>query len=178
MLVFVVTLTSSAFLSRAYASACSGPKAGREGACAYDFQLKDLSGKTVTLSDHFGKVIFLNFWATWCEPCVVEMPELEKLRKRLSGKSFVMLTVSIDDEGAPAIEKFFKKVFPKSSPKFPVLLDSNQKVSKMFGTFKVPETYIIDPSGKIVDKVEGIRSWSDSLIAHYLELLMKQEARK
>lgn len=152
-------------------SECKAPIAGKEGFCAPDFQLRTLDGKTVRLSQYQGKVVFLNFWATWCQPCAVEIPAMDQANQKMKGKPFVMLAASIDTEGPQVIEDFFQKIFQGRKPSFAILLDQNKKVSERYGTFKVPETYIIDRTGRIRDKVEGIKEWDDSLILHYLELL-------
>ena len=150
-----------------FAAECKGKVGGQEGQCAPDFSLPDINGKTVKLSGHQGKVIFLNFWATWCKPCVDEMASMRHAYSKLKSKDFEMVAVSIDSEGFPAIKKFFGDQLPE----FQLLLDQSHKVSHEYGTFKVPETYIIDKTGKVRDRVEGIREWDDSLFLHYLELL-------
>ena len=174
---FCLCLFSSVFHgSSAFAfGSCEGPTGGNPGQCALDFTLKTLDGRDVRLSDYKDKVIFLNFWATWCEPCVAEIPSLIKANEKLShNKPFVMLTVSIDTEGKEAIDRFYKKHFKGEYPPYPHLMDTNKKISMNYGTFKVPETYIIDKKGVVRDKVEGIRDWEDSLIMHYLELLTQE----
>jgi len=162
-------LSFFSFVPQLYA-ACSGPIGGKEGQCAPDFSLPDRSGKRVSVSSFEGKVIFLNFWATWCPPCVEEMASLEEANKKLASDRFVMLAVSIDSEGFPVIDKFFKG----KTPSFAVLLDREHKFSHKYGTFKVPETYIIDKTGRVRDRVEGVRQWDDPLFLHYIELLEKQ----
>jgi len=150
---------------------CKGTTGGKVGQCAKDFTLPDLNGTQVSLSAHSGKVIFLNFWATWCAPCADEIPSMESLmRKMASNKKFAMLTVSIDVEGASIVQKYFQAQF-NHQPNFPVLFDTKKTVSSQYGTFKVPETFIIDKTGKILDKVEGIKDWNDPMLLHYLELL-------
>ncbi len=160
---FLVTglIASSAF------ALCTQRVGGHEGECAADFRLKSLDGKEISLSSLRGKVVFLNFWATWCEPCKVEVPYLEKVYHAMEKENFVLLSVSIDSEGKKAIDSFWGN---RNAP-FPVLLDSDQKVSRQYGTFKVPETYIIDREGNIRDKIEGIREWSDPMLIHYFKLL-------
>lgn len=155
-------------------AACDGPIGGKVGQCAPDFKLASLDGKEVRLSSYRGKVVFLNFWATWCAPCQVEMPAMERANGHISSDQFTMVTVSIDENGKPAIDKFFERVFPGRTPNFSVLLDTERRISTQYGTFKVPETYIIDKTGRVRDRVEGIRDWDDSLIVHYLELLARQ----
>ena len=161
-----------AFLfSSSLAQACKGNVGGKEGNCAPDFELSTLSGKLIQLSNLKGSVVLLNFWATWCEPCRVEIPLLERLYHRLP-KSVQLFAINEDVEGKPVIEKFYGELLKKSISPFPILLDSNQAVTKRFGTFQYPETYIIDKTGKIRDKVEGmIPDWDSSIMVHYLEQL-------
>jgi peroxiredoxin len=157
-------------------STCRGAVGGKPGQCAPDFTLRTLDGREVRLSDLRNKVVFLNFWATWCPPCATEIPAMEKLNRQFQGKRFEMLAVSIDTEGATAIRKYFKDTFRGVTPSFPILLDTGRNVSGRFGTFQVPETYVLDGTGRVRDKVEGVREWTDGLIVHYLELLMEGTA--
>ncbi|MCB0326425.1 MAG: TlpA family protein disulfide reductase [Bdellovibrionales bacterium] len=152
---------------------CSGPVAPLAGACAPDITIHKLDGTTVRLSDLRGKVVFLNFWATWCQPCVAEMPAMQKAYEKLGSKDFVMLAISLDDS-KEQIEAFVKnKTDQKIS--FTLALNPGRKASTSFGSEKVPETFIIDKSGFILDKVLGYRyDWSESLFIHYLQLLKAQ----
>ena len=98
---------------------------------------------------------------------------MEEAAKAMRGKKFVMLSVSIDAEGEKAVRTFLEKTVRLEKPSFQILLDPEGKVSKQYGTFKVPETYVIDSAGRIRDKAEGIRDWSDSLFLHYFQLLAR-----
>lgn len=127
------------------------------GKAAPDFELKDINGNTVELSDYKGQVVFLNFWATWCKPCQEEMPSMERLHQDLEGKfsdRFVMLAVSID-KSADDIPAFMAKY----KLTFPVLHDRWGKVDRIYKIMGVPETYIIDQAGNLVEKVIGPRDW-------------------
>jgi peroxiredoxin len=127
-----------------------------EGKAAPDFTLKDLSGRDVQLSSLKGKVVLVNFWATWCPPCREEVPSMVRLNQAMQGKPFQMLAVSIDEGGKPAIESFFQK----TGVTLPALLDSDGKVAKRYGTTGVPETFVIDTKGVILKKVIGAMDWS------------------
>ncbi len=122
-----------------------------------DFELPDLAGNTHKLSDFKGKVIFLNFWATWCKPCEEEMPSMQVLSDNLSSFPFVIVAVSIDNDSPENVEKFVKKY----GLTFPVLHDRRGKVKEIFKTTGVPETFIIDHNGVIAEKVMGPRDWSE-----------------
>jgi thiol-disulfide isomerase/thioredoxin len=164
---FLFTLLATSVVQ----ATCDGPVGMNEGNCAPDFLLKTPEGKEFSLASLAGKVVFLHFWATWCPPCEEEMPSMEATNRRLGTNKFQMLAVSIDEEGWPAINKFLKKTFLGETPSFPVFLDSQKKVAQKYGTVKVPETFIIDQQGRIVDKVQGTKEWRDPMILHYLQLL-------
>ncbi|MFH1017326.1 MAG: TlpA disulfide reductase family protein [Pseudomonadota bacterium] len=166
---------AGALCAPAATRACLGVTGGREGDCAPDFTLKTLDGKTLSLSRFRGKVVFLNFWATWCEPCAAEVATMDELNRALRGSPFVMLSVSMDDDGVKSVDPFLRKNLKGQLPSHAVLLDSNQKVSSAYGTFKVPETYVIDKAGRITDKIIGVRDWGDSLLVHYFTLLTKEK---
>lgn len=127
-----------------------------EGRRAPDFVLPDLSGKMVKLSDYRGKVVFLNFWATWCKPCEEEMPSMSVMYERLKKQNFEILALSVDTEGPDVVESFAKKY----ELKFPILHDRKGKTKEIYKTTGVPETFIIDQNGIIAEKVWGPRDWS------------------
>jgi len=140
----------------------SGPKLG---AFAPEFTLKDAQQRDIPLASLRGKVVLLNFWATWCGPCQEEMPSLEALYQRYKDKGFVVVGVSLDEEGWPAIEAFTKRI-PVS---FPVLLDAQQATSDLYQVYRIPETYLIDPSGKIVDKFVGPQNYDKEIFYKKVE---------
>lgn len=129
-----------------------------EGKSAPDFILPDLKGKMVKLSDYRGKVVFVNFWATWCKPCEEEMPSMQRMYEVLKKEhpNFELLAVSIDSKEADAVEAFTKKY----EVAFPVLHDKNGKIKERYKTTGVPETFIVDQNGVIAEKVWGPRNWS------------------
>lgn len=137
----------------------------KEGSVAPDFTLKDLSGRDVRLKDLQGKLVLVNFWATWCPPCRGEVPSMVKLNEVMAGKPFQMLAISIDEGGRDAVESFFRT----SGAKLPVLLDTEQKVSKTYGTTGVPETFVVDKKGVILKKVVGAMDWSDPQVIQFLD---------
>jgi peroxiredoxin len=122
---------------------------------APDFTLPDLNGIEHALSAYKGKIVFLNIWATWCQPCKDEMPSMEKLYQRFKDKDFIMLAVSIDKDGKKSVEPFMKEY----NLTFPALLDQEGITSKLYKTTGVPETFIIDKNGIIIHKVIGPRDW-------------------
>lgn len=125
------------------------------GVAAQDFELPALRGDYVKLSDYRGKVVFLNIWATWCPPCREEMPSMESLYRRLKGREFEMLAVSIDREG----EKVVRPFAAKYGLTFPVLLDPHSKTSRLYGLTGIPESFIIDKNGVVIHKIIGAQDW-------------------
>lgn len=122
-----------------------------------DFVLPDLDGKPVMLSDHRGKVILLNFWASWCPPCREEMPSLQKLYIKLKGRQFQLLTISLDDDNPGAIKAFMRK----NGYSFKVLHDRNGEVASRYQIHAIPTTFLLDKKGKIVERTVGSRDWSE-----------------
>ncbi len=121
------------------------------------FTLPALNGSSVSLSDFRGKVVMVHFWATWCPPCVEELPTLAKLNQSLAGKDFEMLAVSVDEGGADAVTSFLRR----NNLDVPVLLDTAHAISSQYGTYKFPETYILDREGIVRYKIIGPRDWRD-----------------
>jgi peroxiredoxin len=138
-----------------------------EGSPAPDFALTGISGEKVRLSDFRGRVILLNFWASWCPPCREEIPALLSLDKAMAGKRFRMLAVAIDKGGRDTIMKFLGR----EGLNLPVLLDPDGLVAKTYGITGVPETYIIDKTGTIRKKIIGPLDWSDVSVIRYLDNL-------
>ncbi len=130
----------------------------RAGNLAPDFSLMNMEGESVTLSQFRGKVVMLNFWATWCPPCRMEIPSMERLHNRLKGQDFVILAVNVEREGKAAVAAFNQEL-PHS---FPVLLDDSKQVQGRYKVRSYPETFIIDKDGVIVEKVLGARRWDDT----------------
>jgi peroxiredoxin len=130
---------------------------GRRGPrLAPDFAVADLQGRTVRLSALRGKVVVLNLWATWCPPCVEEMPSMERLWTSLQGDGFALLAVSQDEEGRHAVEPFVERM----RLTFPILLDPEHQVGDRYEVWGYPETFVIDRNGYVVERVIGPRDWS------------------
>ena len=116
------------------------------------FTLTALDGKTYDLDALRGKVVLINFWATWCPPCRREMPDMEKLYRRFSSKGLVVLAVS--DEKRETVEDFLKK----QDYTFPVLLDPDRKVNSAFGIEGIPNSFLFDREGKLVGQSIDMRT--------------------
>jgi peroxiredoxin len=143
----------------------NGNHPARIGSNAPDFTVQD-SDHTVTLSQFRGQVVVLNFWATWCPPCVAETPALVHMQNLLKNKGVTVLAVSIDADDA-AYHKFLKDY----SVSMVTVRDESKKASTLYGTFGWPETYIIDRNGIIRRKFIGPVEWTNPEITDYLSKL-------
>ncbi len=126
------------------------------GSPAPDFQLIDLQGNRQTLPDYHGKVVLLNFWATWCGPCRVEMPSMEILYQDLKDKGFAILAISSDPQGSIVTRPFVAS----QGLTFPILHDSDYRVSGSYGVRTLPMSFLIDRNGTLIQRVFGAREWN------------------
>jgi peroxiredoxin len=138
------------------------------GRPAPNFTLPGLDGKMVSLSDHKGQVVLVNIWATWCPPCVDEMPSMETVYKEFKGENFEILAVSIDALGAKAVAPFMKKY----NLSFPALLDPEGTIKTLYQTTGVPESFIINRQGILVEKIIGPRNWAAPEVVRYFRDLI------
>jgi peroxiredoxin len=139
-----------------------------EAFIAPSFDLPSLSGGTVDLKNYRGKVVFINFWATWCATCKVEMPSMQKVYDRFKDQGLEMLTISVDKD--PSLIQPFMDEYQLT---FPVLLDPKSSVAKQdYKTTGVPETFIVNKHGIIVHKAIGPRDWAtDDALAAFAQLV-------
>src|SRR6266481_8232944 len=126
-----------------------------------DVQFKDLEDKEVSLEDYKGKVVLVNFWATWCEPCRVEIPWLIEMQQKYSAKGFTVLGVDVDDEGRDVIATFVKNERfnvngEKAQMNYPILIGNDAIADKFGGLFGYPTSFLISRDGKEVKKVQGL----------------------
>jgi thiol-disulfide isomerase/thioredoxin len=132
-----------------------------------EIRLKDLNGKPVSLSDFRGKIVFLNFWTTWCYACRIEMPDMEKLHQKFKNTDFAMVTINLQ-ESVSQVKQFFKDF----KLTFTALLDSDGGVGALFMITAIPTTFILDKKGIIIGKVMGPREWdSKAAIALFENLI-------
>jgi len=126
------------------------------GSRAPHFTATDLaSGRVTTLADYRGTVVLLNVWATWCQPCRVEMPSLERLYRRLGGADFRVVAVSVDEQGPDVVAKFARDL----GLSFEILHDRSGAIQRLYQTTGVPESFVIDRDGVIIKKVIGAAEW-------------------
>ena len=148
----------------------SGSPRLEQGVPAPDFILPGLDGQMVRLADYRGKVVLLNIWATWCPPCVDEMPSMEKLYQTLKADGFEILAVSMDESGAPTVRPFMEK----HQLNFPALTDTEGAIKSLYQTTGVPESFIIDKDGVIVEKVIGPRDWASPGAVRFFRNLIQR----
>lgn len=143
---------------------------------APDFELPNLAGKKVRLSDFRGRVVILNFWSKTCPPCLEEMPSLAELGQGLSHRNdIVLLTITTDESAQDArdtLQSILGETMQQGKPPFEVLVDPEAEVvTGKFGTKLFPETWIIDQEGVVTARVDGARNWADPVVLHYAEAL-------
>ncbi len=141
-------------------------EAPRESQPAPNFSFT-LDGQTTELAALRGRVVVLNFWATWCPPCVDEMPSLQRLHESLSDEGLVVLGISVDESRA-AYESFLRT----HGITFPNHHDPEKRISTLYGTFMYPETYIISKNGLLVRKVIGPLEWDGLSVMQFLQDLL------
>ena len=136
------------------------------------FTLPDLNNKNFSLNQIKGKLVLINFWASWCKPCIKEFPSLLKLTQHFKGK-LVLIAISIDkkkEEIAPFLKSFMKSL---QTPFVKVLWDPEAKVASLYGFRAIPESYIISPQKKLIRKVLGVEDWYTSQSLDFFSSLMK-----
>jgi DsbE subfamily thiol:disulfide oxidoreductase len=137
---------------------------------APDFTLFDAGGKKVSLKDHRGKVVFLNFWATWCESCRDEMPSMERLYQEFRGKGLEIVAVNIKEKRQDALA--FAKELKLT---YPVLLDPEGEVGLLYGAFGLPATYLIDRKGVVLARMWGPADWYSPAARKLFAALVAQQ---
>lgn len=125
---------------------------------APDFALTGAFGGEGKLSDLRGQFVILNFWATWCAPCVEEMPSLQRLHRAYDGDDFEIVAVSLDNEGAAVVKSFAER----HKLEFSLAVDPEKKTEMLYGLTGLPETYILDKEGVILEKILGPRDWASA----------------
>ena len=136
---------------------------------APDFNLPSLDGYERKLSDYRGGFVLLNFWATWCPPCLEEMPSMQVIHERYQSHGFQVVAVSSDEEGAPLVSEFVDKV----GVNFAVLLDTDQSVSTIYGASNLPISFVLNADGEVIAAAQGARDWaSDEALSTLDEMII------
>ena len=136
------------------------------GTSAPDVIFKDLEGKDVPLSSFKGKVVLINFWATWCDPCYIEIPWLIEMQQKYEAKGFTVLGIAMDEEGKSAVAPFLaKERFNVNGQKlpmnYPIVIGNDDVTDKFGGLLGYPTSFLISKDGKIVKKVQGLISYEE-----------------
>ena len=134
---------------------------------APQFAIATDNGRTVSISDFGGRLLVLNFWATWCPPCVQEMPSLDRFQRNLAASGVVVLGISVDKD-----ERAYRAFLSKANVSFLTARDPQNKINADYGTFKYPETYIINQKGKVVQKIIGPEDWTDPRMMNFVKSLL------
>jgi len=134
------------------------------GDTAPDFSITADNGQTVTPRSFGGKLLVLNFWATWCAPCIEELPSLDQFQRQLADSGVVVLGVSMDKD-----DKLYKRFLSRVNVSFLTARDPSNKINAEYGTFKFPESYIIGSDGKVLMKIISSTNWVDDKMLSYVK---------
>ena len=140
------------------------------GYLAPDFSLRNLQGNYENLNNYRGQVVVLNFWATWCVPCRVEMPSFEKLYRRYRSEGVIVLAVTLDKNAGQKVKSFVHEY----GISFPVLLDEKGEAEQLYPSMTIPFTYVIDREGRVVARVDGAKNWESDETFEAIEYLLKK----
>jgi thiol-disulfide isomerase/thioredoxin len=151
--------------------AATGMAAGKleswSGRAAFPLELADLKGDRLDLKAHRGKVVLVNFWATWCEPCRHEMPSIQRLRDRLGDKRFAVLLVNVDEPEA-RVRRYVDEV----RLDLPIALDPGKRVTSRWGVKVLPSTFLIGPDGRVRYRVIGDMDWNSERAVSAIDRLL------
>jgi cytochrome c biogenesis protein CcmG/thiol:disulfide interchange protein DsbE len=138
------------------------------GDTAPNFSIVDEHGRTVTRSDFGGKILALNFWASWCPPCLEELPSMNQFAQEYGSQGVVVLGISIDKN-----EKLYKRFLTQMHVAFDTARDPEADISANYGTFQIPETYIIGRDGKVLEKTADAFNWMDPQFLERVKFMLK-----
>jgi peroxiredoxin len=138
-----------------------------KGDTAPNFKITTDQGRTISRSDFGSKILVLNFWASWCPPCIQEMPSLDEFTRRFADKGVTVLAISVD-----ANEQKYRDLLNRAKPSFLTARDPTAGIAASYGTFMFPETYIIDQNGKVLYKEAAARDWTDPAFVNYFQSLL------
>jgi thiol-disulfide isomerase/thioredoxin len=136
------------------------------GLVAPAFELPDLTGRKVRLADYKDHIVLINYWATWCQPCLDEMPSLEKLYQQFRSRRLVVLAINVNET-----REDLSSYIQQAGLTFPILLEG-QETAARYGTEKLPESYLLNERGVVIQKVIGARDWLDPEVVRYFDELL------
>jgi thiol-disulfide isomerase/thioredoxin len=133
---------------------------------APEVTFEDLNGKTVSLAEYKGKIVLVNFWATWCDPCYIEIPWLIEMQQKYGDKGFTVLGIAMDEEGKSAVSPFLAKerfnVNGQRLPmNYPIVLGNDAVADKFGGLLGYPTSFLISRDGQIIKKIQGLISYEE-----------------
>tara|TARA_B100000579_G_C22829014_1_gene854839 strand:+ start:1409 stop:2002 length:594 start_codon:yes stop_codon:yes gene_type:complete len=131
---------------------------------AHNFKGELNDGSTINLKDYHHRFVLLNFWATWCVPCLKEMPDLEKVYKKMGSKKLVVLAVGMGEDKS-SIRNFAEK----HDFTFPMIADSTLEIARLYGVENIPITYLINPEGIIIGRAIGVREWANTELIEFMD---------
>ena len=134
---------------------------------APDFSIRADNGKSVTAREYGGKLLLLNFWATWCPPCIEEIPGLNEMARQLGPKGLVILGVSVDKD-----EAAYKQFLARNPLAYLTARDPEQNINLSYGTVQYPESYLIDRNGKVIEKYISVQPWSSPQMIQHVQSLL------
>jgi cytochrome c biogenesis protein CcmG, thiol:disulfide interchange protein DsbE len=137
------------------------------GDSAPGFSVTTEKGQKISRSEFGGKLLVVNFWATWCPPCIEEMPSLNQFASTMSKEGVVVLGISVDRN-----EQAYRNFLQRNQLSFLVARDPEENISSSYGTFKWPETYVVNRDGRVVQKHIGPRDWTDPQIVNSIRALL------
>jgi len=132
------------------------------------FLVRTESGLTISPAAFGGRLLVLNFWATWCPPCIEEMPSLDRMQQQLRDQGVVVLGVSVDED-----EEAYRRFLERARVSFHTARDPEAAISTLYGTYRYPESYVIDREGRVVQKIVGAVDWTDERMMNYLRSLLQ-----
>ncbi|HVO58106.1 MAG TPA: TlpA disulfide reductase family protein [Dongiaceae bacterium] len=152
--------------TRVQTNAAARPEALKSGEPAPEISVKDLNDKDVTLADYKGKVVLVNFWATWCDPCRVEIPWLIEMQDKYGAKGFTVIGVAMDEEGKPVVAPFVAKERyavngQKLAMNYPIVIGNDKVADKFGGLLGYPTSVLISRDGKQIKRVTGLVSYEE-----------------
>jgi peroxiredoxin len=170
----IIVITVLAVIGLLFVFGQRGARKGtlvREGDRAPEFRLSTLDGRSVSLSSLKGKVVMVHFWATWCPPCVEELPTLDRLFRSMAGRDLEVIAVSVDEGGAETVGGFLQR----NGLSLPVLLNPDRSVANLYGTFKFPETYLVDRDGVVRRKIIGAADWTSPAAQQVIQTMLEKK---
>ncbi len=171
-LLLVVVLGALGAFAFVFWQGSSGP-ALRVGEIAPALDLQRIDGEAISLEKLRGRVVFVNFWATWCPPCRKETPSMQRLYQKLREEPFEMLAISIDSPDAESAVRDFRDEFGLG---FPILMDSDKSVYNSYHAYGVPESFLLDAQGRLVERFIGPKDWDDPRYLRAIRRLTQESA--